>query len=236
MHASSFYKKVFDFFANVLYPSFCVSCDAGGEWWCHDCQNSVEKIHGTICPRCLFIGEHECSGTLPFNSVTACGYYHDPKLRAIITALKFQGATIVLQNLRNFLTKKTAFDSRVMTYDLSAVIVPMPLAAKRFNERGFNQAELLAQVFKASYNLRQPIEAEILVRTQMRHAQSSLEHDLTLRAKNISGSFACRSKPPRSVILVDDVATTGATAAEAAKILKENGADTVDLMVLAVGA
>ncbi len=66
--------------------------------------------------------------------------------------------------------------------------------------------------------------------------QSSLEHDLSIRSKHISGAFKLVGTPSEHVVLIDDVVTTGATAAEAARVLLANGAKRVDLVTLAIGA
>jgi ComF family protein len=111
----------------------------------------------------------------------------------------------------------------------------MPLADKRLRERGFNQAALIAHsiVARSSQLESRP---DLLIRTGHRAPQSSLEHDLAKRQENIKNSFECKGPVSENIILIDDVATTGATAAEAARVLLNAGAKNVNLVCLAIGA
>ncbi|MDD5438025.1 MAG: hypothetical protein PHC70_02670 [Patescibacteria group bacterium] len=206
-----------------LFPSFCVSCRTSGEWWCEDCRQSVQKNTDQICPACLSMGDHECAGTLPFKQVWSLGYYHDPKLRSAITALKFNGTSALKDDLRKFVS------DRLPVLPEGAVMIPMPLAEKRLKERGFNQAELIAALIG---NFR----TDCLIRSVHRDPQSSMAHDLVERGMNIRHCFKTVGDVPKNIILIDDVITTGATAAEAARVLLSAGAETVSVLTLAIGA
>ncbi len=249
-----FFAKAKEAITDFLFPPFCLCCKKPGEWWCEGCWSSVQRLDSQICPKCLSIGQcaDKC-GDLPFASVFAFGYYHDPKLRPIITALKFNGTKAVLIELEKFITSHPRAKYLEGLF-LSGTIVPMPLADKRLRERGFNQAELIAQTLTicnsqlvtsdhsgvTSYKLQVTKDIEvctdILIRVGHRAPQSSLEHDLAKRQENIKNSFECKGSVPENIILIDDVATTGATAAEAARVLLEAGAKNVHLVCLAIGA
>ncbi len=214
-----------------LFPPFCVSCNRPGSWWCGDCKGRVEKIQSRICPACLSLENHVCDGDLPFKQVWSFGLYHDPVLRAVITKIKFNGVTIVKNDLAEFLSN---FPAPVFFQD--AVIMPMPLSEKRLKERGFNQAEYLAQIMKEVFGWPNPIDLDSVKRVKHRDPQSGMGHEYEVRAGNISGVFECVKEPPGSVVLIDDVATTGATAAEAARVLMQAGTEEVYLVTLAIGA
>jgi len=239
--------------AELLFPRFCVSCREPGAWWCESCQSSVQRLSGRICPRCLGIrtcnptaelgtglepirlrsaslgaGCETCNGALPFASVSSFGYYHDPKLRSVITALKFNGTSAVLHDLQAFIA------SRPIDLPMADAVIPMPLSQERLRERGFNQAELIAEAL-LSCNVKRETW-NVLVRIANRIAQSSLEHDVAARRANVAGAFACHGAVPSNVLLVDDVVTTGATAGEAARALLAAGAQQVHLLTLAIGA
>ncbi|MHB8831124.1 MAG: ComF family protein [Patescibacteria group bacterium] len=217
--------KILDF----LFPPFCVACGGSGEWWCSQCRQEVQLLNSAVCPRCLSLGQHECHGDLPFNHVWAIGFYHDPKLRSAITALKFHGTSTLQNSIKLFLEAR-----QLSGLPADGVLVPMPLADKRLKERGFNQAELIARIFcdclpQASLN-------KSLKRVAHRDPQSSVEHDLAARQLNIKNCFKAIGQVPKHVILVDDVITTGATAAEAAYVFLAAGAESVSVLTLAIGA
>ncbi|MFZ6014932.1 MAG: ComF family protein [Patescibacteria group bacterium] len=217
--------------ADLFFPPFCVSCSENGSWWCEDCRRRVHLVQRDICPRCLAAEAHECVGEYTFTKIVTAGFYHDERLRKVITALKFNGAYAILPQVVEFLR------SRVKMPDISsnAVLIPIPLAEKRLKERGFNQAELIAGAYREAFNLQNEIRSDVLMRSRFTDPQSSLEHSIHLRQQNIAGCFQCSPNPPEEIVLADDVATTGATAAEAAGVLLTAGAQKVWLLTLAIG-
>jgi len=216
---------------NLLFPAFCVSCNKPGDWWCARCRKNVEKIQGRICPTCLSLGDHQCSGNLLFKQVWSFGLYHDPILRSVVTKLKFNGVTILKNDLQKFLCSVPT-----LMIPADAVIVPMPLSEKRLKERGFNQAEYLANIMKEVFKWKNYVDLETIKRVKHRDPQSGMEHEYKLRAGNVFGAFECIKEPPKLVVLVDDVVTTGATASEVAKTLIQAGTKEVSLITLAIGA
>jgi len=113
-------------------------------------------------------------------------------------------------------------------------IVPVPLHRSRRRERGYNQAALIARGIAGVIGT--PVEEEGLVRLRSTGHQAKLHRGERMR--NLAGAFGVKSPTPpwsgRSVLLVDDVLTTGTTAAAAAGVLWRSGACQVDLAVLAV--
>jgi len=112
-------------------------------------------------------------------------------------------------------------------------IAPLPLFSARFRERGYNQSLLLAQELVNKLSLG-PL-AELLVKT--RHTKTQTDLSQKERWTNIYQAF--RIKPSvevhgKNILIVDDLLTTGATASEAARCLKEAGANTVGIVTLAI--
>lgn len=99
---------------------------------------------------------------------------------------------------------------------------------KRRRKRGYNQAELLARELSEKTNL--PC-LDLLEKTRETVNQAKL--DRAARMENLNGVFAVAAKPPRSVILIDDVMTTGSTVNECCKTLKKAGAATVYVLTFA---
>ena len=111
----------------------------------------------------------------------------------------------------------------------SRLVAPIPLHRSRLRERGFDQAALLARAAARRFGL--PC-ADLLVRTRPTKAQVGL--DRTRREANVRGAFRARvAAPGARVCLVDDVLTTGATAADAARALLAAGAAHVEVRTLA---
>ena len=116
---------------------------------------------------------------------------------------------------------------------LPDLIMPMPLAARRLAERGFNQSALLGRALAERFNLRFAVGA--LVRVRDTRPQAGLKR--AERQQNVKNAFACnpghQDLSGLRIALVDDVMTTGATMSEAARALKKAGASAVDAWAVA---
>ena len=113
------------------------------------------------------------------------------------------------------------------------VIIPIPLSGARYRERSYNQSELLAQILAEQLSLPLCHDSLIKIRHTAYHAHLTEKERWT----NIRGAFKIkhpRRCSKRSILLVDDLLTTGATASEAALALKEHGAKSVGVMALAI--
>lgn len=107
------------------------------------------------------------------------------------------------------------------------LVVPIPLSQKRLEERGFNQAGEIAYPIAKINNM--PYACDLLIRTKDTNRQAEIR-DTNERANNVSGAFAVSDTwdvTGLTILLVDDVATTGSTLHEAATVLKKAGADKV---------
>lgn len=225
---------------DLLYPPFCVACRAGGSWWCDKCRASVEQLPRDPCLHCLSTEDGHapasCDGVLPFAGVVSTGFYHSQPLRRLVAELKYQGVTAAGPCLDEYLRSFAAARSAPFPWrdEDSLVIQPMPLAPDRERDRGFNQAAWIAGRLCAAWSLRGDM-ADVLLRGRRAMTQADLEHREDLRAANVRGIFQATQLLVSPVLLVDDVVTTGSTAAEAARVLMAAGAPRVYLATLAVG-
>jgi len=125
------------------------------------------------------------------------------------------------------------------------MVIPIPLHKRKLHERDFNQAELLAKEVAKQFSI--PLENGILKRNQFTFPQAQIK-DHKIRRENVKNIFEIERKfvkkcktenknllQEKTIILVDDVATTGATLSEAAKVLKQAGAKEVWGLVVAKG-
>jgi ComF family protein len=114
------------------------------------------------------------------------------------------------------------------------LLLPVPLSKARLRERGYNQSWELAR--RAANHLNRPAHAHMLSR--LKDTPHQLALPLNQRAANVRGAFAVDPRwsdmlKGRNIALIDDVMTTGATAGEAARVLRETGAASVQVWVVA---
>jgi ComF family protein len=112
------------------------------------------------------------------------------------------------------------------------IVMPVPLHRKRLRQRGFNQALLLSHGVSNAFKI--PLSVDNLVRNRFTRPQVELSGEE--RIKNVEGAFAIRRPgevEDKSVLLVDDVFTSGATMNECAAALKQSGAARVMALTLA---
>jgi len=112
------------------------------------------------------------------------------------------------------------------------LIIPVALHSTRFRERGYNQSEFLAQQISAVYNIK--MINNILIK-KLHTKPHAFLHEKE-RWTNITGAFKIKNPNEvnnKSILLIDDLLTTGATSSEAAKALKSAGAKTVGVFTLA---
>lgn len=221
-------KKTHSLIVDLLFPPACVGCDNFGHWLCTDC---LKNIGGPI-DTCIFCNEKtlhgltcgDCRKHNTLTGVISVGGYKNPILRDAVHALKFSGVKDIATPLAELLAKSIL---QTLGNELKQfTLAPLPLHKKRENERGFNQSELLAT--RISSLLSVPT-ANILARHRATTPQASLDSEMIdLRQENIADAFcinpAFTGTVPYKVIIVDDVATSGSTISEAAKILFEKGA------------
>jgi ComF family protein len=164
---------------------------------------------------------------MPFSIARACGEYAGA-LEANVLFLK--SAPHLCRRLRQVVAQTYSSNRTVLESD---VIIPVPLHAARKQERGFNQAEVIAQAVAADFHLE--LDTDLLGRTKNteRHRAGMDEID---RAKSVERAFKVRrpeSLKNRSVLLVDDVFTTGHTISAAAQTLLARGATHVKVLTIA---
>lgn len=201
--------------------AICPACwaaltDPGRAPRCPNCTRPVPKA-GALC--------HDCEFNFPFGPVWSLGLLAGP-LRELVHHLKYNGREWIGPPLGRHLGARIP-----PLYD---VVVPLPLHPARERERGFNQAALLASGVGAV--LGRPVLTGLLKRFRRTARQADL--DRSQRLANLSGAFSAPPADPllagRSVLLVDDVLTTGATTTAATRALLAAGARRVDIAVLAV--
>ncbi|AHL77087.1 amidophosphoribosyltransferase [Stutzerimonas stutzeri] len=205
--------------------SLCGPCEAELPWLgghCAICALPLPAI-GTICGQCL-------KRPPAFDQVAAPWRFAFP-VDSLITRFKHQArwpfGRLLAEQLARYLQHR--FDEGLPRPTL---LLPVPLARKRLRQRGFNQAQMLADWLSPALNI--PVQCELLQRIQDTPSQQEL--DAASRRRNLRQAFALTDETQivgRHVAVIDDVLTTGATAQALARLLKQSGAERVDIYCLA---
>ena len=216
------------------------------EHMCPACAADFVPVGSPLCTVCgiMFKSSHgpdhvcgECR-RLPrrFRSARAAGIY-EKSLMTALQQLKYKGCVELAAPLGWLLL--SAFYKWYRT-DIPDLIIPVPLHARKQRQRGFNQAWLLLREWQRPAPDGYPVltadrfRKDLLVRTRMTRSQTTLSR--RERQENVRGAFVLKDKTSvkgQSVLLVDDVYTTGATVNECARVLMTGGAVRVDVLTAA---
>lgn len=240
-HAMSFVLRSVRQVLDLVFPPRCAGCHKIGEVFCSDCLSLMTPIQPPYCRCCQArIVQRDQRGRGDFCSrcyrsplyltgLRAVSYYQDP-LRSCIHSFKYDGNTRLADPLGRLLAM--AYLSLSLSVDM---IIPVPLHRKRLQQRGYNQAYLLARVFATYVKL--PLASSALIRMRDTASQAHLQaHE---RLQNVQGAFqlthdhTIHTVKNRSILLIDDVYTTGATLEACANPLVAAGARTIWGLVLA---
>jgi ComF family protein len=220
-------------------PTLCAVCRQWDrERLCADCVRRFAGGPGALarCMRCALRvpdGVALCGACLreppPFERAFAAFDYAYP-WDGLIARFKFHGAL----DLAGAFARRMADAGAQMEGPRPTLVVPVPLSEERLRERGYNQAWELGRRVAAA--LRCPADAALLLR--IRDTPHQLALPPARRAANVRGVFAVEPRrharvEGQCVALVDDVLTTGATVAEAARVLLRAGAARVQVWMLA---
>jgi ComF family protein len=208
----------------VVFPPRCAGC-AGGAWpFCPPCRRALEAISPPWCRRCGAPGVDldGCPECPPASiDLARAPFRYAGPAKAAIHRLKFSGWRSVA----------AALADGIVALELPPVdaVTWVPLARRRLGERGFDQARALAQA--AGRRLDRPV---VPLARRVTAGGSQARRAAAERRVAMRGAFApAERRAPARVLLVDDVLTTGATAADCARALREAGARTVVLATAA---
>ncbi|MFH2048417.1 MAG: ComF family protein [bacterium] len=227
----TYFKGMIDF----IFPPLCAGCgkfESSPSHICNKCLSQIQTFDKPICLNC----EAE------INSPSGCqhcnenqfplyvyGDYH-PVLKEIIIQYKFKNVLAPVDLLVDLFFKKFGDEINKIK---PTVLVPIPLHPIREHQRGYNQALILAEKLSLLSEIK--ISTELIYRVKKRKPQAKL--DFKQRRKNIDGVFEADDSHDKkeSILLIDDVVTTGATVKEAKKILEAARHEVVGAAALAHG-
>ena len=214
-----------------VYPPICACCGEPGFRLCPGCLAKIKYINSnrcqicgeilhqnmTVCTRCQ-------SDPPPYNAMRNLAIY-EGVVRECIHALKYQNN----QSLGELFSKQMAELVRNAQWQIDKV-VPVPLSSQRLAERGYNQAALLARPLAARLGI--PFDPFCLIRVRDTPSQVGLSGEE--RRRNVVGAF--KGLPElverKSLLLIDDVMTTGSTMEACTRVLRNAGAGSVYCLTL----
>lgn len=214
---------------NWIYPSLCLTCNqsvGAPQMVCDKCWNSISKVEKISMNELWLVREKK--EDIYFEDFFSC-FHFDETIQQIIHALKYEKMTklageIIDKTLLNILENK-----KITACDL---IIPIPLHKKRFKSRGYNQSALLAK--ELGNHLKIPTVENCLQRIKNTKSQTQL--DAEERQQNIKHAFRIKNEHHirnARILLLDDLITTGVTANECAKVLKDAGAKEIFVFTIA---
>jgi ComF family protein len=229
----------------LLLPAECLLCHGllaerdASRIVCPVCRHRWRPVRPPWCERC---GQPEphfgpcrlCAEWPEALRVVRSAVWLADGAREAVHALKYRGLPRIADDL------VAGMAAALLPTDAASVLVPIPLAPKRLRQRGYNQSDALAAALGRHWRV--PVSRDLLTRVRETATQTTLTPET--RLANVAGAFAmrnaeCRMRnepesvnsafriPHSTLILVDDVFTTGATLAEAARALERAGARTI---------
>lgn len=229
-------SQIYGLFLQCFYPEFCVACGKYGGVVCSDCFNTIECCTSSIC---LFCGRlttegkvcEKCRKSHKFipKAVFWTASYHHPVVKELLHNFKYNTQYACGDILAEMLFQRL----KPCAFPKDLIVIPVPLHKNKLKKRGFNQSEILARAVSGKLNLHGGTAMRRVIETK---TQVGLTREQ--RMVNMHEAFVC-SDPEliqgKSVLLIDDVVTTGSTLNECAKVLKSAGAKAIYVATVARG-
>lgn len=217
---------MFDRLVSFISPHRCYSCDINGAILCQSCIYNIVSDTPNRCFGCRLPATDgvclACRPSLPFAATYSIGERKD-ELEQLLDDFKFNRAYRIYLSLANLL------DQSLPYLPDTTVVVPIPTIAKHVRIRGYDHTNLIARAVARRRGL---TKAKLL-----RRKTNSVQLGATARQRSQQAdrAYECRDLLSRDVpyLLIDDIATTGATLVAAAKCLQKAGATTIIAAVVA---
>jgi len=223
---------------DLLFPIECFNCRCEGDYLCEKCFWELKFNDGEYLKRA-----RANLKTPNLEKIIIAGDFENSILHNLIIKYKYNFISALGKTLARFLI--LFWQNQVLKQDpnqaksyfaqparLNLLVIPIPLSKKRRQWRGFNQAEILAREFSAYFNYELNLDLK-----RLKHKKPQATLNEAERLENVKSIFAWQGKnlSNYTIILIDDVITTGATLNEAALVLKEAGAKKIYGLVIAKG-
>lgn len=235
-------KRILDFVQDILFPRRCPFCDGvtrfGRKHICPECESKLLYVGDSCCRKCgrpLTDDTAEyCRDCMKnvhaFDRGVSLMVYNDIS-RGAIFRFKYRNRQEYADSFADETVRKLG--SEIAGFRADAII-PVPLHRDKLKKRGFNQAELLAKGIGERMKI--CVRTDVISRIRATIPQKSLSR--AMRQKNLKKSFKIEGNVVKlnTVIIIDDIYTTGSTIDEMAAVLKNAGVRKVFFVTLATGS
>lgn len=202
----------------ILSPKFCLHCfNYNQNYFCQQCLKTLKWEINFSCLECGQRVVNKCRIKAHSNLIKfliSFGDYENEFLKSMILLGK-DGSKEIFEDfgylIANYLKNFNGFH---LTF--------VPLTFKKYLQRGFNQSEVLAKGIAKNLNFK-IFSGLIKIKDTKDQAELNSEQRLT----NLANAFSLKEKPPKKIIIIDDIKTTGATLKECARVLKNGGAQEI---------
>lgn len=232
------FKKILSKILDLFFPRHCTICDNiinGTEGICGTCKENIRFLTKEVCMICgkkLSKEEVVCYDCKrkhhEFNRNFSVFEY--PVIRESLYRFKYKGRAEYASYYAKAAYRLHGERLRLLQAD---AIIPVPLHKSRYRKRGYNQAEELAKELSLLLNV--PVKTDFIKRVKSTKALKNL--DVAGRQNNLKKAFLIMQNDVKlkTIILVDDIYTTGATLDEISRVCKESGVENIYSLTVAVG-
>lgn len=236
----NFFTRIKSFALDLLFPVSCAGCGNEGTVLCDPCTAKI-AMYAPACFVCKkLVPAHNgvpagrtcqsCRKKIRVYASFSPYSYDDPAIKTLIHDLKYRRMRANAQILGALLSRAIAYQGLLLSRDF--IIIPIPLHPSRKRTRGFNQAGLIAEALGGKLGI--DVRADIL--RKIKNTRPQMELPREERLENVSGAYAVSDSNSiinRTIILLDDVKTTGATLESAARALRSAGAKKIWALTVA---
>lgn len=234
-------ERIKDIIIGSLYPPVCPVCErviAKNKIICEKCKNEIALVKEPTCIKCgkpLSVSDKlyckDCNKRMHIYDKSLAVFEYSKSFKATMYRFKYSNA----REYGNFFAKvaDALYDSQLKQWGIQ-VIIPVPLYKKKEVSRGYNQAKVFGK--SLSYVTGIPLEDKLIIRRKSTVPQKELSDEM--RRINLEKAFAVKKEKAMeytSVLLVDDIYTTGSTLDACAKVLKVSGVKKVYCMCISIG-
>lgn len=228
---------------HAIFKQNCLLCNANEDALqtnihpvCRSCLNDLPWHPKTSCPQCGLASDGvdltvcgKCISAPPDFDATHAVFLYQFPIDVMMQRYKYANSLNIGDTFGQFLSDKLLPEDHSKRIDL---IIPMPMHPQRLKERGFNQAIEIAKALNKDLTRNKILDYKTAIRQKLAPPQASLP--LKERVKNIKGAFKIEADlTGKTIAIVDDVMTSGASLNELAKTLKKAGAARVECWVVA---
>jgi len=219
---------------NLIFPPLCIFCrKRSGTLFCDECLAKCELLDKGFCIVCGRESKggitHKACFSKNIPTSLVCSYEYGGVVRECIRKAKYNSKQFAALRILAKKGVKVLSELGGKYYDNDLIVVPIPLSRKKMRSRGFNQARCIAQIVAQYWHFM--LDDSILIRKKETAVQFSSNRKR--RFENVKDAFAATADlSGKTVLLVDDICTSGATFLEASKALYNAQADEVKCFAL----